>query len=467
VTLPPFPQFCSDVLGLDTRTRQGVIAFMGALDGDPLSVEQIKLVEPHTGRPYVHRAGGYPQGILQAGRQGGKSESCGARLTYRAASATVAGHRGRWYVAVGQDHRAGQRALLGHIKTFMDRPLLRPLVRRVTADTIELEGGNTIVVMPCRPASWRGLAVHEFVMDEVAHFRSSENLALDLECWRSALPTLAMTGGKLVALSSPYLSSGLIWDLHRRYYGKPDAGLLYWVASGPAMNPKLDAKFLEHLREVDAEGARAEIDGEFLQNTSALLDEDALMAAVDVGVASRPPEPGVTYAAFMDWATGSKAGGDAATIAIGHRDRQSVAVLDAVGVWRPPFSPSQVAEDAAALCARYDVRTVVGDRFAAGFSDEACRRAGLTYQQSDQDRSAVYLSFASALNAGQIRLLDSPDLLRELRGLERRRGTTKDRVDHRAGAHDDVANSAAGVLAKLAYRARTMCGSAYYPFLDV
>jgi hypothetical protein len=38
-------------------------------------------------------------------------------------------------------------------------------------------------------------------------------------------------------------------------------------------------------------------------------------------------------------------------------------------------------------------------------------------------------------------------LLRELRGLERRRGTSgRDRVDHRAGQHDDRANSAALAL---------------------
>ena len=40
-----------------------------------------------------------------------------------------------------------------------------------------------------------------------------------------------------------------------------------------------------------------------------------------------------------------------------------------------------------------------------------------------------------------------PDLLRELRGLERRRGATgRDRVDHAPGQHDDRSNAAAGAL---------------------
>jgi hypothetical protein len=48
-------------------------------------------------------------------------------------------------------------------------------------------------------------------------------------------------------------------------------------------------------------------------------------------------------------------------------------------------------------------------------------------------------------------LLDLPDLLRELRGLERRRGASgRDRVDHAPGAHDDWANAAAGALVAVA-----------------
>ena len=53
-----------------------------------------------------------------------------------------------------------------------------------------------------------------------------------------------------------------------------------------------------------------------------------------------------------------------------------------------------------------------------------------------------------------MRLLDVPDLLRELRGLERCRGTSgRDRVTHAPGGHDDCANACAGALV-LALQAR-------------
>jgi hypothetical protein len=42
-------------------------------------------------------------------------------------------------------------------------------------------------------------------------------------------------------------------------------------------------------------------------------------------------------------------------------------------------------------------------------------------------------------------------MLREFRGLERRRGSSgRDGVNHRPGSHDDLANAAAGVLVHMA-----------------
>jgi hypothetical protein len=50
-------------------------------------------------------------------------------------------------------------------------------------------------------------------------------------------------------------------------------------------------------------------------------------------------------------------------------------------------------------------------------------------------------------------LLDVPDLLRELRSLERRRGSSgRDRGDHRPGSHDDLANAVAGLVSLLSER---------------
>ena len=55
------------------------------------------------------------------------------------------------------------------------------------------------------------------------------------------------------------------------------------------------------------------------------------------------------------------------------------------------------------------------------------------------------------MNAGTVELPDVPEPLRELRGLERRRGPSRrDRVDHGPEGHDDRANVVAGVVSLLA-----------------
>jgi hypothetical protein len=88
-----------------------------------------------------------------------------------------------------------------------------------------------------------------------------------------------------------------------------------------------------------------------------------------------------------------------------------------------------------------------GDKYAPGFVAEQFRSHGLWYRFSDLDRSQLYLNALPLVNAGQVRLLNHPELLRELRGLERRRGPSgRDRADHRPGSHDDIANATCGAI---------------------
>jgi hypothetical protein len=446
-SLPPFADFAHDVLGLDTATRRAQIVIQKALDGSPFDGGELDLFRLHTGRE-TPRASGYPYGLVLVGRQGGKTEQAAARLVYEATAAVLGGQRDVACVGISQDHRAAQRVLFGYVQRCFERPLLRGLVRSQTQDAIVLDAGVRVLVLPCRPASIRGLRCRCVVLDEVAHFRSSENLPLDREAWRASLPTLLTTNGKLLALTSPYVASGLAHDLHRQHYGR-DSDVLVWQSPSYVLHPGLSTSALSQLREADPEGAAAEIEGEFLTTVAALLDEDALSAAVDEGVAVRKPVAGRQYAAFVDVATGTKATGDRWACGIAHVE-DGVSVLDALLVVAPPFSPQTAAEQTAALCKEYGVSEVSGDKFAAGFSDEAFGRAGLRYVPALASKSELYIRFAAAVQSGTVRLLDLPEVLKEARGLERRRGATQDRVDHRRGGRDDAINAAAGALVSAA-----------------
>jgi hypothetical protein len=393
------------------------------------------------------RSGGYPEAAAIVGVQSGKSQIAGVM----AAFAAITGQDGTHALLLAQDQRSALRTLLRYARQpFESLPLFASEVARDVADSLELRNGVSLSAYPCKPASIRGLRAALAVVDELAFFVTTDGRPVDQEMLRAARGRLATTGGKLVILSSPYAAAGALYDLHRRHYGRDDSPVLVWQASAPAMNPTLPADYIERMAQEDPEAYRSEVLGEFRQGISTFLDADTIAASVEQGARERVRIHGVAYVSFDDPASGS--GSDAWTKAIAHREGERV-VLDVLRTWSPPFNPSGVIAESAALSSAYGLHSTTGDRFAAGFVLEGFRAHGVTYAPSTLDRSALYLELLPLMNADRVRLLDVPDLLRELRGLERRRGVAgRDRIDHRPGQHDDRANAAAGALVLAAGR---------------
>ena len=420
------------------------LVFLQALYGLPLDAAELRTFQEFTGRT-LPRPGGYPEAAAIVGRQSGKSLIAATITTF---AATTGGDRGTFGLLIGQDQRAALRAVFTYTREpFRAVPALRGEVVRETADTLELQSGVSVACYPCRPEAVRGVRAVVAVLDELAFYRSSENLPADREMLRAVRPCLATTGGKLIILSSPYGQSGLLWDLYRTHYGRDDSPVLVWQAAAPAMNPTLPADYLQRMQADDPEAYRSEVLGEFRAGVATLLDPGALEGCVIPGRRELLPQPDLDYGAFTDPSGGR---GDAWTVAIGHRAGEQC-VLDCLRAWPPPFNPAGVAAEVAAVLKTYDIRSVVGDRFGGEWPREALQGHGIDYEIAEHPKSDLYLNLLPLVNAGQVALLDRPDLLRELRALERHRGPSgRDRVDHRPGEHDDLANSVAGLLDLLA-----------------
>jgi hypothetical protein len=286
-------------------------------------------------------------------------------------------------------------------------------------------------------------------LQEFAFFRNSENQDVSREMLRAITPTLATTQGRLVIMSSPYAASGALYELHRQYYGKDDADTLVWTATAPEMNPTLRPDYLATMLENDPDGYRSEVLGEFREGLSLLLDRAVLEAAIDKGTVARPPDRDARYHAAFD-ASGGKA--DAAALGISRRGSDGRAELACLRVWPSPHNPLNVISEAAALLRQYGLSACTGDRYSAEFVTQSMRREGVDYRPAAMDKSEMFLDFAGLLASGQLRLLDHPQLHRELSSLERRRGPVKDKVGHPPGGHDDAA-VAAGLALVLAARA--------------
>jgi hypothetical protein len=436
----------------DLSSWRDWLVFLRATYGLPLEADDLETFRKYTGRQtYDPPPGGYPEVVCIVGRQSGKTRIAATIATFEAVLAEREPDRTELYaVLVAQDHRAALRTLFGYARApFETVAVLQRSVSEIRTDAIRLRSGVTLTAYPCRPAAVRGLRARVAVVDELAFFTATDGRPTDVEMLRALRPSLATTGGKLVILSSPYAQAGALWELHRRHYGRDDSMTLVWQATAPDMNPSLPGDYLERMREDDPEAYRSEVLGEFRTGVSAFFEPGALDACVVPGRRELPPADGVRYRAFVDPSGGSK---DAFTAALAHRDGERI-VIDAVRAWAPPFNPSGVVDELANLLQSYRISMVTGDRYAGEWPREQFRSRDIGYRTSDLDRSALYLEMLPSVNAGTVELPDDSNLLKELRGLERRRGTAgRDRIDHRPGQHDDRANAVAGAVFLIAAR---------------
>lgn len=425
------------------------IVFLKCLYGVPLDgPEEDAIYRHHTERRRAPPPGGFPEAVAIVGRQSGKTRIAGTIVGYEASG--LDGIRREsdgsdlYCVLVGQDQRGSMRALLSYAKApFEQVELLKQQVRGQRADALELSNGNTIAAYPCRPAAPRGLRAKIGILDEMAFYRSTEGYPTDREMLRACRPMLATTGGKLVILSSPYGQSGALYDLYKRNFGRDDSNILIWRGSAQEMNPTLPADYLERMQQDDPDAYRSEVLGEFRAGLTTFIDPEALAACVDTGVRERAPQAGVKYNAHGDPSGGRH---DAFTLAISHSDGQR-SILDVIRAWKPPFNPDSVIGEVCDLLRAYGIAEIVTDRFGANFVSEGFKARGIYHRASEKDASGLYMEALPLINAKRLVLLDDPDLLREFRGLERRGSSTgRDRVDHRAGEHDDRSVAAAGAL---------------------
>jgi hypothetical protein len=168
---------------------------------------------------------------------------------------------------------------------------------------------------------------------------------------------------------------------------------------------------------------------------------EPVMDAIARGVTVRPPEPGVQYRAFVDMSGGSS---DDAVLAIAHRDRAGLAVLDLVldqGA-RPPFDPNAAVSRFVRALQPYGITRVCGDAYAGETFRRQFEQQGVGYAVAEWSTSEGFEALEVALNAHAAVLLDVPPLEQQLLGLVWRGG----RITHQPGEHDDVATAAAGAI---------------------
>jgi hypothetical protein len=84
-----------------------------------------------------------------------------------------------------------------------------PLTQRKNSDELTLDNGSRSVCLPCKEETTRGYSgVTLLIFDEAA--RVPDDL------YRACRPMLAVSGGRMICLSTPYGKRGFFWEVWSR-----------------------------------------------------------------------------------------------------------------------------------------------------------------------------------------------------------------------------------------------------------
>jgi hypothetical protein len=388
-----------------------------------------------------------------AGRRSGKSRMAAAIAVYLALFGkhkTLARGEIGYVLCLGQTRDQASLVLNYALAFLQASPILKQEIVSTTQDEIRLRRNITIAIHTNSFRSVRGRTLLAVVADEIAYWAADDSANPDVEVYRSVHPSLLASGGMLVAISSPYRKTGLLYQRHRDFYGSDSREVL--VVQGPSLrfNPTLTAERIDRALRTDPEGNRAEWEASFRTDLAQFLADELIDQAVDHSrPLELPPRRGVKYAGFVDASAGRHG---AFTLCVAHREHDRI-ISDVLRGAKPPFDPQHIVKDFSQLAQDYGLKQVSGDNFSGDWVVSAFAECGLKYVRAAQPKSQLYLECLPLFTRGLIAIPNLPPLLRELRLLERQTHRSgRDTID--AGKHgtDDYANALCGCAAIVSQR---------------
>ncbi|TGD94907.1 terminase large subunit domain-containing protein [Methylobacterium nonmethylotrophicum] len=425
-------------------------AFLGALFGLPLSDTEAEVFRACTDRQTAPEAP-YSEAWLICGRRAGKSFVLALIAVFLACFRDYRQHLApgeRATILVIATDRKQARTIFRYIRALLlDVPMLARMVEREAAEEFDLNNRVTIEVGTSSYRSVRGRTLAAALCDELAFWPTDDAAEPDYAILDALRPAMAtVPGAMLLCASSPYARKGALYEAHRRHYGRDTAPALVWQAATRVMNPSVRQSVIDEAMERDPAWASAEYLAQFRRDVEAFITREAVQACMDLDIRERPASTGIRYFAFVDLGGG---GADSSVLGIAHQE-DTVAVLDVLREELAGVSPSLVVERFCETLKAYGVHQVTGDKYAGEWPRERFREKGVEYYISEKSKTEIYAAFLPILNTQTCRLINLPKLEAQLIALERRttRGTGRDIIDHPQikGAHDDVANAAAGAI---------------------
>lgn len=210
------------------------------------------------------------------------------------------------------------------------------------------------------------------IFDEIAHTIDSEaGNASGYSLYQALAPSVAQFGrlGKILLLSSPWVKSGIFWDLFQQSLSGEFSHMMCVNLPSWEVNPTLSKEFLEQEKRRDPQLFEVEYGAQFSGSVSAFLDWETIDNCVNQARGILPPIPKFQgrYVLSLDPAKGGR---DEYTACIAHYDDERF-VIDLLHKFEPTFSNnrklqvdiSEVEKWILEQHYRYGFQTVVLDQY--------------------------------------------------------------------------------------------------------
>jgi hypothetical protein len=229
--------------------------------------------------------------VLICGIRGGKSTLSVAQAITAAFTvdlASVPTHEITRYPIVGPDvKRAGDtyQKLLGYMRSS---PALEHYIEgEPTADTLSIKRPDghvveiSVVAASKGGRTVRGVWLVGLTLEEAASFGSEATGAVvnAEDILKAAEPRL-LPGAQAWIITSPFGPMGLVHDLYKKHFGKPDSATLVVHAPTRALNPSFPQASIDAIAKEDPDTAAREYGAEWVDADSAFLDSSLVDAAI-------------------------------------------------------------------------------------------------------------------------------------------------------------------------------------------
>lgn len=452
----------------DLETWRSWMTFLKALFALPIQDDERQLLKLCTGLDEVPSPS--REAYVIAGRRSGKSTVTALIAIYLALFKDWTKYFApgeRPFIFIIGVNKAQCRIVKSYCEAILSLKTFKPMVKKVLAESIELQNGITIEIRPCSFRSLRGYTVLCAILEELAFWRFElESANPDKEILTALKPALAtIPESLLIGISTPYSKAGVLWQKFEQSFGNPEAPLI-WKAETRLMNPTIPIGEIERAFKDDPESALSEWQGEFRTDISSFCNAEVIETAVIPRRYQLPWSAEQKYFGFIDSSGGRS---DSFTLALSYQSKTGKAVLAVAEEAIPPFKPSAIVERFSEVLKEYKVFKVESDCYAGEWVSSAFKEFGIDVIPSRKSKSEIYAELLPLLNNGSLELLDNKRLLNQLRSLERRtRSQGRELIDcFYPGSHDDLINSAAGSLTLAARQKEERKGKVYHGGLSI